>query len=257
MIETYTLEFEPQSLFSYCILTIYRNGWSSFWIETGDHIHNMFLSCVVVLFEHCINGLVLPMYYLVTHNDVYLNVCLYSETGYMIYATIWILLSYVYDKDVTVEQMHRSVWPLLLLHHVLSLVLCIGCIYFIDTAPKDLICWVLLILLGLTSSLHYVGMILDFSPYAQANRPWVRFSAHIVTLSSQIFFRIVYWLKIVYMVVKHCLEESGLVVAAIVFMILLLFTAFNVDFVKFHYKATLGCYLKIQQASKLGKSKVL
>ena len=217
----------------------------------------MFVSSVVVMFEHCINGLVLPLCYLVTHNDVYLNVCLYSETGFLIYATIWIILSYVYDKDVTVEQMHRSVWALLLVHHILSLVLCIGCIYFIDNAPKDPICWVLLALLGLTSSLHYVSQILDFSPYAQANKPLVRFSAHIVNLSFQIFFRIVYWLKIVYMVVKHCLEESGLEIAVIVFMILLLFTAFNVDFVKFHYKATLGCYLKIQQASKLGKSKVL
>ena len=152
-------------------VTTHRNGWSSFWIETSGHIRNMFISSVVVFFEHCINGLMLPVCYLVTHDDVYLNVCLYSEVGYMVYATVYIMLSYAYNKDVTVEQMHRSVWPLLLVHHISSLILCIGCIYFIEAAPKDLICWVLLALLGLTSSLHYVAQILDFSPFLRPTSP--------------------------------------------------------------------------------------
>jgi len=33
-------------------------------------------------------------------------------------------------------------------------------------------------------------------------------------------------------------------------MVSLLFTAFNFDFIKFHYKATIGCYRKIQNAKK-------
>lgn len=226
-------------------VSAYRNGWSSFWVETGDHIRKMFISSVSVLFEHCINGFVLPVCYLVTQNDVYLIVCLYSEVGYMIYATTWIIFSYVYGKDVTVEQMHSAVWPLLLLHHISSLILCIGCIYFIEAAPKDLICWVFLALLGLTSSLHYVGQILDFSPLAQANRPWVRMFAHIVCLSSQIVFRMIYWLKIVFMTVVHCLDTHSLRMATIVLIILLLFTLFNVDFIRFHYKATMGCWKKL------------
>jgi hypothetical protein len=205
----------------------------------------MFLSSVVVVFEHCINGFVLPVCYLVTQHDVYLNVCLYSEVGYMIYATTWIILSYLYNKDVTVEQMHSAVWPLLLLHHISTLILCIGCIYFIESAPKDLICWVFLALLGLTSSLHYVGQILDFSPLAQANKPWARLFAHIVCLCSQIVFRMIYWLKIVFMTVKHCLDAHGLQIATSVLIILLLFTLFNVDFVRFHYKATKGCWKKV------------
>lgn len=233
------------------------NGWSSFWIETGEHIRNMFLSSVAVLFEHCINGLMLPVCYLITHNDAYLNVCLYSEVGYMVYATMWIIISYVYNKDVTVEQMHRSVWPLLLVHHISSLILCIGCIYCIESAPKELICWVLLALLGLTSSLHYVGQILDFSPFAQANKPWLRMSAHIVCLCSQIVFRMIYWLHIVYMTVTHTLEAHGTQLATLVLIILVLFTVFNADFVKFHYKATKGCWLKIQQGKRLVKPKDL
>lgn len=236
-------------------MTMSRNGWSSFWIETGEHIHNMFLSSVAVLFEHCINGLLLPVGYLVTHNDTYLNVCLYSEVGYMTYATILIILSYVYNKDVTVEQMHRSVWSPLLVHHISSLILCIGCIYYIEAAPKDLICYALLALLGLTSSLHYLGQILDFSPVAQANKPWLRMSAHIMCLCSQIWFRLIYWFKIVFMTVTHCLDEHGSQLATIVLAIFLLFTVFNADFIRFHYKATMGCWLKIQQGKGLTKTK--
>ena len=238
----------------FCI-ALYRNGWSSFWIETGDHISSMFLSSVVVLFEHCINGFVLPVCYLVTQNDRYLNICLYSEVGYMVYATTWIILSYAYNKDVTVEQMHRAVWSLLLLHHISSLILCVGCIYYVESAPKELICWVLLALLGLTSSLHYVGQILDFSPLAQANTPWVRMCAHILCLGSQIVFRILYWCKIAYMAIIYCLHVHSLQIATIVLIIFLLFTVFNVDFVRFHYKATMGCWRIIQQGKQLGKSK--
>ena len=222
------------------------NGWSSFWIETGPHIRNMFLSSVAIIVEHCINGFLLPVCYLVTHEDIYLNLNLYSEVGYMIYATTLIILSYVYNKD--------TVWPMLLLHHVSSMVLCIGCIYFIEAIPKELVCWVLLALLGLTSSLHYVGQILDFTPLSQANMPRTRIFAHVITLVAQLWFRGLYWLKIVYMIVMHCIDAHSLQIAMIVLTILLLFTAFNVDFVNFHYKATMGCWLKLQQG-KLSKLK--
>jgi len=231
------------------------NGWSSFWIETGGHIQNMFISSVVVIVEHCINGLILPVCYLLTHEDLYFNICLYSEVGYMIYATTLIILSYIYNKDVTIEQMHKSVWPLLLLHHALSMVLCIGCIYFIQTIPKRLVCWILLALLGFTSSLHYVGQILDFSPLSQANTPNVRMLAHILTLISQLWFRGLYWIKIVYMIVMHCIDAHGMHIGLTTLIIFLLFTAFNIDFIKFHFKATKGCWLKL--GGKSSKLKVI
>lgn len=155
--------------------------------------------------------------------------------------------------------MHKSVWPLLLLHHALSMVLCIGCICFIETIPKKLVCWVLLALLGFTSSLHYIGQILDFCPLSQANSgPKVRMLAHILTLISQLWFRGIYWIKIVYMIVMHCIDAHGGNLGLTTLIILLLFTAFNVDFIKFHYKATMGCWrLKLQQRGKSSKLKVI
>lgn len=143
------------------------------WIETADDIRQMFISSVAIIFEHSINGLVLPALYLLTHDEIYYNLALYGEISFMIYANALIAVSYMLGKDVTIEQMHRSVWPLLLVHHISSLTLCIGCIVIEENVPKDLVCMVLLALVGLTSSLHYVGQILDFSPLAQSNTPYV------------------------------------------------------------------------------------
>jgi hypothetical protein len=89
----------------------------------------------------------------------------------MIYASVSILASYVLGRDVTVEQMHEAVWPLLLVHHLAAIALCFGCILIGESVPKDLVCAALLAMLGLTSSLHYVGQILDFSPFTQVNAP--------------------------------------------------------------------------------------
>lgn len=207
----------------------------------------MFLSSITVTVEHIINGLILPMGYLYTQNLLYYNLALYSEVAYMIYASVLIGLSYHLKRDVTIEQMHPAVWPLLLLHHVSTLVLCIGCLLLGDSVPRHLVCYALLCLLGFTSSLHYIGQILDFSPWAQANRPLTRFTHHIFCLVSQVMFRAVYWIKICYLSVEHCIEVHGLGLASVLVLILTLFTAFNFDFVRFHLKATKGCWLRIQQ----------
>mmetsp|Transcript_30601 Transcript_30601/g.45281 ORF Transcript_30601/g.45281 Transcript_30601/m.45281 type:complete len:255 (-) Transcript_30601:332-1096(-) len=228
------------------------NGWRSFWMETGPRIQKMFLASVMVIFEHVINGLILPGLYLLTHRDLYYNLALYGEVAYMIYTTSLIALSYAQGKDVTIEQMHRSVWPMLLIHHLASLGLCTACIVFGESAPKDLVCNVLLVLLGFTSTIHYAGQILDFSPLSQANVPYTRLYNHIFCLASQIFFRGVYWVKIVISLIGHCYETHGAVITMTIALVLLLFSLFNVDFIKFHVKSTQGCWMKIQQ-EKLAK----
>ena len=120
-----------------------RNGWSSFYIETAPHIRKMFLASIVVLFEHFINGFILPGMFLLTHNDVYYNLALYGEVAYMIYATTLIGASYALKRDVTIEQMHEAVWPMLLMHHIASMILCIGCILVGgENIPQELVCGV-------------------------------------------------------------------------------------------------------------------
>jgi len=207
----------------------------------------MFLSSAIVVVEHTINGLILPICYLMTKNVIYYHLALYGEVAYMVYASLLIFVSRYLGRDITIEQMHPAVWSLLLLHHISSLILCVSCLLIGNNVPRNLVCYVLLALLGLTSSLHYFGQILDFSPYAQANAPNTRLFHHILCLVSQILFRVIYWVKICYLSVHHCVESHGVGIATVLLLILTLFTVFNFDFVRFHLKATKGCWIRIQQ----------
>lgn len=218
------------------------NGWSSFWLETGPHLRSMCVASFTLIFEHIVNGFIFPMCYLVTHDIFYVKLALYGEVGFMIYASGLILMSYRLGRDVTIEQMHRSVWHLLLLHHLCALILCSGCLILADRVPMDLVSYFLLALLGLTSSLHYVGVVLDFSPLSYATSPKIRFWNHVFCLFSQLWFRGIYWWRLSYLAVMHTFDMHGLGLAIFVTLIMLLFTAFNVDFVKFHFKATKGCW---------------
>ncbi len=207
----------------------------------------MLLSSITVIFEHSINGLLLPGLYLFTHSDLYFNLAMYGEVAYMIYTTTLIGASYVLKRDVTIEQMHEAVWPILLVHHVSSMIICIACILIGEDIPKDLVCVALLALLGLTSTLHYIGQILDFSPISQSNAPFTRMCNHVFCLASQIFFRGIYWLRIVYLSLIHCFKTHGTGTTILLAFILLMFSLFNLDFVRFHVKATEGCWMKIRQ----------
>lgn len=225
-----------------------RNGWSSFWIETGPHIRQMFVASMTILVEHMAHGYVLPILYLRTQNPIYYNMALYGEIAFLIYTSFLIGASNQLKRDVTIEQMHPAVWPLLLTHHLSALLLCTGCLMLGgDRIPKDLVCYVLLALLGFTSSLHYVGQILDFSPLSQANAPYTRLGNHFFCLASQLFFRGVYWVKLLYLVMTHTLDAHGAGISMTVMLVMLLFTAFNIDFVKYHIKATRGCIRQISE----------
>jgi hypothetical protein len=116
----------------------------------------------------------------------------------MIYASVSILASYVLGRDVTVEQMHEAVWPLLLVHHLAAIALCFGCIIIGESVPKDLVCAALLAMLGLTSSLHYVGQILDFSPFAQANAPHSVVQPRVLPGLADSLSGNIYWIRICY-----------------------------------------------------------
>ncbi|KAL3816650.1 hypothetical protein ACHAXA_000828 [Cyclostephanos tholiformis] len=251
----------------YPYVDVHWNGWSSFYLETAPHIRNMLLSSMTVIFEHTINGLVLPLLYLHTRDEMYYLIALYGEVAYMTYASTLIVASYALGRDVSIEQMHVAVWPLLLAHHVATILLVSGCIYVEETAVvedgrggedigmplRDLVCAVLLSMLGFTSTLHYLGQILDFSPLSQANAPRARLCNHVFCLLSQVVFRGIFWPVICYLSIVHCLGLLGVGAAAIVASMLLLFTLFNIDFVMFHVKATRACWMKIRR-DEVGKN---
>ena len=227
------------------------NGWASFWTETAPQIREMFVASLFLTFEHVIGGVVLPMAYLMTREATYFDIAMFSEIGMQIVLSVAILFSYVVGDDVTVEQMHPSVWPLLLIHHVCTASFCILCLSIGDDCPREEVSYILLALLGLTSSLHYVSQMLDFSPLSQSNTPYTRLVNHAVCLSAQLVFRGVVWFWMVHSTCWKLHATCGPNVAVTCFVVSLLFTAFNFDFIKFHYKATIGCYRKIQSESRV------
>jgi len=220
------------------------NSWSSFWAETGPQVRRMCIASMVLIVEHLMTGLVLPALYLYSGEVVYFEMSMYGEIGYQIVSIALIIASYVLKRDVTIEQMHSAVWPLLLIHHVSTVFLCALGLGLGDLCPRKEVCGFLFSLLGLTSTLHYVGQILDFSPCSQANAPYVRLTNHLIALVSMVWFRCIYWFKIAYFAIDRAAEIGGYATAIPVGLVLLLFTAFNADFIKFHVKATIGCWKK-------------
>ena len=236
---------------SYPYAAPHWNGWASFWTETAPQIREMFVASLFLTVEHVIGGVVLPMAYLVTRDTAFFDLAMYSEIGMQIVLSVAILFSYVVGADATVEQMHPSVWPLLLIHHACTASFCVLCLRIGDDCPRDEVAYILLALLGLTSSLHYVSQMLDFSPLSQSNAPYTRLINHAVCLSAQLVFRGAVWFWMVYSTCWKLHAVCGPNVAAMCFVVSLLFTAFNFDFIKFHYKATIGCYRKIQSRSRI------
>lgn len=222
------------------------NGWYSFWLETASRIRAMFVASMFLTFEHVVGGVILPAAYLVTKHTSYFDLAMYSEIGMQIVLSIAILYSYGVGVDVTIEQMHPAVWPLLLIHHVCTASFCILCLHIGDACPREEVAYILFALLGFTSSLHYVSQMLDFSPLSQSNAPYTRLVNHAFCLSAQLIFRGVVWFWMVHETCWKLHDACGPKVAITCFVVSLLFTAFNVDFIKFHYKATIGCYRKIQ-----------
>jgi hypothetical protein len=231
-----------------------RNGWSSVWLETGPRVQNMSISSFVLTIEHVVNGLVTPLLFLATERAVYFDLSMYGEVGYQLISCFWIIVSYYKDQDLTVEKMHSSIWHLLLVHHFSTIGLCLLCLILGDDGPRVLASHTMVSMLGVTSTLHYVAQVLDFSPFSQANTPYFRLANHVVTTAAQIWFRCISWTWILYTAVTHSFQEYSASIASGITVSLLLFTAFNVEFVSFHIKATKGCWAKIKETQN--KSKV-
>lgn len=235
---------------SYPYVAPHWNGFQSFWIETAPRVRAMFVASMFLTFEHVVGGIILPMTYLWTKNTAYFDLMMYSEIGMQVVLTVAIMYSYIAGVDVTVEQMHSSVWPLLLIHHACTASFCVLCLRIGDHCPREEIAYILFALLGFTSSLHYISQMLDFCPLSQSNAPYTRLLNHAFCLSAQLIFRGVVWFWMVHVTCWKLHASCGANVSVACFMVSLLFTAFNFDFIKFHYKATIGCYRKIQNAKK-------
>ena len=241
---------------SYPYVAPHFNGFASFWLETGHHLRKMFVASMVLSFEHAINGAILPIIYLRTREIAWFNLALISECGFQIVLIYHILLSFRLRIDVTVEQMHRAVWPLLLVHHICTLAFCVMCLYLGDDCPRDEVSHLFIALLGFTSTLHYISQMLDFSPLSQSNTPLIRMANHVFCLGSQLYYRGLKFVVMTHLTMGKLYKVGGLPLSLGCGLIALLFSAFNIDFIKFHLKATIGCAKKMTTSAAATENEV-
>ena len=232
------------------------NGWAGFWSETGAYKRGVYEGNLALGLEHVLCGLVLPLLYLRTADPWYFAWSMYGDIGANVVSNCLILASYATGKNYLLEQYSRAVWHLLATHHCCSICLCwLGLLYG-DATPRDLSCLLIISLLGTTGAMHLFGTALDLTPFSAVDAPWVRFSYQLVSLLSMVWFRVIYWLVIVYQLMLEAYDKGGLLVSLFTLVVLLLFTAFNADFVGFHYKAAIACWERARGHKAEQKQKV-
>ena len=218
------------------------NGWAGFWSETGSYKRGVYEGNLALGLEHVLCGLVLPMLYLRTSDPWYFAWSMYGDIGANVVSNCLILASYATGKNYLLEKYSRAVWHLLATHHCCAICLCwLGLLYG-EATPRDLSCLLIVSLLGTTGAMHLFGTALDLTPWGIEDAPWLRCTYQMLTLSTMLWFRVVYWVVLLYQLTVVAYAKGGLLVGAFTLVVLLLFTAFNADFVGFHYKAAIAMY---------------
>ena len=160
---------------------------------------------------------------------------------------ILIVISYATDTNFLLEQYSRAIWHLVAMHHVCSILLCYLGLLYGDATPRDLGCLLIISLLGTTGALHLFGIAIDQTPWGIEDSPWMRVGYQMVTFLSMVFFRVVYWVVLAFQISTHAYSMGGLLVAVLTVFTLLVFTAFNADFVGYHYKALKASWRRLKK----------
>ena len=230
------------------------NGWAGFWLETGPYKRGCYCGNLTLGVEHLLCGLALPLLFLHTGDPRYFAWSLYGDIGANCVSNALIAASYATGENLLLEKYSRPLWHLLTTHHVCAIAMCVLGLYFGEDTPRDVACLLLVALLGTTGAMHLFSVALDLTPWSMGDAPLFRFGFQLATLLSMLWFRVVYWAVLCYQVVAAAYDKSGAATASLTSLILLVFSAFNADFVGFHVKATSGSWKKMQKANKAGKS---
>lgn len=225
-------------------------GWTGFWAEVGPYRRGCVLGNLAVGFEHVLCGLILPLAFLWTNNVWYFAWSMYGDIGANIVSNALIAISFLTGKNYLLEQYSKAVWHLVAIHHCCAILLCSLGLLYGDATPRDLSCLLIISLLGTTGALHLFGIALDMTPWGIEDAPWARVLYQLVTFLSMVFFRVAYWIVLVYQVIQHAHRMGGWLISMLTFVVLLLFTAINADLVRYHYKALTGGWKRLQSKKK-------
>ena len=136
--------------------------------------------------------------------------------------------------------MQKSIWPLVFLHHVGAIGMAVIALSMGDDCPRELGCRLLISLLGTTGLFHLLMLPITNTPIFNIKPLFL--VCQTITVSSMLWFRAIYWWKLVYemVVIAWAIDwvTFGICAAA-----LLLFTAFNFDFCTYHIKLLKAAYV--------------
>jgi hypothetical protein len=228
------------------------NGWSGFWLEVGPYNRGKMLGNIVLGIEHFVVGLILPMNYLygdgLPRNFAW---AMYADIGANVVESLLVFMSYATKENYTVTKYSRAIWPLILMHHISAIGMCSLGLYLGDTCPRALACELIIALLGTTGAGHLMMIVIDFTPFAFPDSPVTRLLFGAVLTGAMIWFRAIYWINLAYKTIVISSEVSdSWIVLILTTVSLLLFTAFNLDFIKYHVKSVMASWKKFQASSK-------
>ena len=149
---------------------------------------------------------------------------------------------YITGVNRSILGMNKAVWPLVLMHHIGAVGMAVTGLSMGDDCPRNLGMRLIFGLLGTTGLFHLMMNPLVDTPVFHDTKLFFCFQTF--TLSSMVWFRLIYWWKLCYeiMVVTWPL---GMGTIALSVTSLLIFTAFNFDFVKFHTKLWQAAYRRM------------
>ena len=151
-------------------------------------------------------------------------------TPHAVISNLLICASYATGENYLLEKYSRPIWGLLMTHHVCAILFCALGLFYGDATPRGLACTMLISLLGTTGAMHLIGIALDLTPLSIEDAPMFRFGYQVATLASMVWFRALYWMVLVYQMLSAAYAGGGLATAIFSAVVMLLFTAFNADF---------------------------
>jgi hypothetical protein len=141
------------------------NGWRGWWAETGPARQKLVVGHLAFATEHLVCGLLLPMNYLygaqwgLPYGGQVVNYvfAMYGDIGGNVVDAVGTAASYLAGRNLSLLQLSRPIWPLVLAHHVAAIGMCSIGLWLEGECPYDLACLFILSLLGTTGLLHLLS----------------------------------------------------------------------------------------------------
>ena len=235
------------------VLSVHWNGWRGWWAEIGPRRKRMIVGHLVLATEHFVFGFIIPCWYLYGEqmglpyggDSRRFVLALVGDMGANVVDSVSTAASYFVGSNVSLLQLTRPIWPLELAHHISAIGMCYVGLLLGDEykRPMDLGCLLLISLLGTTGCFHLLVVPLTYSPVN--DQPRVGFVVQTIVVASMLWFRVVYWVVLCQQLVAEVVSEGGMLVGGGCVAALLLFTLFNIDFVKYHLKVERTVYRRM------------